>query len=63
MTYDDPDYVHAQAAWDAQHAGYELPYVDRCDDCGIAMDRHGDECGQDITDPRYVPPPLGWVTP
>jgi hypothetical protein len=38
--------------------------VDRCEDCGISIDRHGESCGFEIGDtraPEYGRP-AGWLT-
>ena len=41
-------------------------YVDRCEDCGIPVDRHGGECGY-YADEEYGNPehgrPAGWLNP
>lgn len=35
----------------------------RCDDCGILLDRHGEECGFEIGDPNAPEygRPAGWL--
>lgn len=41
----------------------DAKYVARCDDCGIALDRHGSECGFETGD-TFDPGrgrPAGWL--
>jgi len=35
----------------------------RCEDCGILLDRHGEECGFEIDDDRapWAGRPAGWL--
>jgi hypothetical protein len=39
--------------------------MDLCEDCGIPLDRHGEECGSYAGDPYSDPSygrPAGWLT-
>lgn len=44
-----------------EYSQQDLFYAPRCEDCGILLTRHGDDCGIETTDPRYEPEPLGWA--
>jgi hypothetical protein len=37
--------------------------VNRCEDCGILLDRHGEECGFEFGDDRapWAGRPVAWV--